>query len=128
MDMGKYYRDTRDRVLPPDFKEHFEQSRNSMAKNLKIINRIKAPSYSTEESIALLDMIKITSDRIFSSLDSMNDDVEALYVYHSLTRERLSEIYKVLEEHGIKLKNSENDEGIKWLNNYIKHASETSHD
>ncbi|MCJ8306864.1 MAG: hypothetical protein MJK05_07490 [Nitrosopumilus sp.] len=126
--MGKYYRDTRDRVLSSDVKEHFEQSRRSVAKNLKIINKIKSPIYSTEDSTALLEMIKITSNRLFSSLDSMNGDIEALYVYHCLNRERFSEIYKVLEEHGIKLKNSENDEGLKWINSYFKHVSETSHD
>jgi len=128
MDMGEYYRTTRDRVLPPDLKEHFEQSKKTMAKNLEIINKIEAPNSATEDSTALLQMIKILSERVFSSLDSMNSDVEALYVYHCLNRERFGEMYKTLKKHGMKIENMVDDEGLKWLNNYFKHVSETTND
>jgi len=128
MDMGEYYRNTRDRVLPTDFKEHFEQSKRSMEKNLKILKDIAPPNSVTEEGKALFKIVTIISERIFYSIDSISSDVEALFVSQFLNKDRFKDIHNVLEKHGMKIENMVDDEGIKWLNNYFKHVSETTND
>ena len=128
MDYSELYRTTKERVLPTSFKEHFKQSKESIEKNINILKNMKCPNHATEGEYALFMMIQIMGDRIFSSINSLSNDIEALYVYHCLNRERFSDIYKTLEKHGIKIENIEHDEGFEWLKNYFKYASETTHD
>lgn len=128
MDLGEEYRNTRDRVLPAVFKEHFEKTRENLEVIRNTLKKITTEKPSSKEVAVLTEFTQVLSNNIFSYLDIFNDNIEALFIYQSLNNERFRDIHNVLEKHGIKIDNISNDEGLEWLNNYFKRAGKTTID
>lgn len=89
--------------------------------------------WSLEYDIWVKDYIKPSkiidkSTNVLKRTHSSFDLVKEQQIQLALKEMKLICSSCVLEEHGMKLKNSENDEGIKWLNNYFKHVSKTTDD
>ena len=129
MDSGELYRKLRDELLPESFKHHFDESKTSLIKNKKIIESMQASIYSTDGEKALLKIIKILANKIYDDTYSITRELEALFVYHCITQKKIGGLITELKRHDIKINDlTQFEEGLRWVDDYIKHSSETSHD
>ena len=123
------YTSDRDRLLPDEFKEHFESYRETCKKNIEIIKSLSDHSESNSE-ITIHHLLT----KIYGDMNGMSNDIEALFVAifnikkgYELQEKKIQNLKIELEKQGVTLQSfQEHGLILGWLGRFFKDRSKTS--